>query len=427
LPDNESFDPLESLGLDSAGVNFDGVPVGSANLSATISAAHSSTTAEISSAESRLPSLPHSRLPSPQHSSPPPPDARSPSRGLTPAPTPGPTPTQSPSSSPARTSAANVIGMNIEPAGLNIAVPNSIIPPSPLPTTSGILPPALSSNMSTTTTRKRKNTNVDGRNSHGSKRPKSTGMAEQGGVEGSDNMDVDNVHPNGDEHGSASIAGSGVISPPATSADSLPARAAVTRAAATRAAATRAATTRAAAKASQSTSKPHGRKSRAASTAPLATGDEPAWFTKALAMLKSVDGGETWTKLLDVWSEFEAQEEYFGAPALDCVDRPLPLLLWIKQRRSPTWWPLVTQMVGFETSFMKWWLHLQPDWRVADGKVLRDLTGDFSVLKRSGLNGFLTLLVGLFYWHVTDEMGLEEDRLTIIEDCITIIKSFLHQ
>ena len=76
---------------------------------------------------------------------------------------------------------------------------------------------------------------------------------------------------------------------------------------------------------------------------------------------------------------------------------------------------------------MKWWLHLQPDWRVADGKVQRDLTGDFSVLKRRGLNGFLTVLVGLFYWRVTDEMGLEEDWLTIVEDCITIIESFVHQ
>jgi len=74
---------------------------------------------------------------------------------------------------------------------------------------------------------------------------------------------------------------------------------------------------------------------------------------------------------------------------------------------------------------MKWWVYLQPDWRVADGKVLKDITGDLSVLKRPGLNGFLTVLVGLFYWRVTNETRLEEEWLTIVEEFITTIESFL--
>ena len=210
-----------------------------------------------------------------------------------------------------------------------------------------------------------------------------TGMADQGVVEASDDMDEDNAHPNGDEHGKASTPRLGAISPPPpTSLDSLLARAATTRATTTRATTTRTISTCAATKASQSIRKPHGRKSGATSAAPLTTGVEPAWFTKALAMLKSVDGGETWTKLLDVWSGFEAQEEYSNVRALDCAHRPLPLLLWMKRHCSSTWRPPVTEMAGFEMCFMKWWLYLQPDWRVADGKVLRDLTGDFSVLKR---------------------------------------------
>ena len=247
-------------------------------------------------------------------------------------------------------------------------------------------------------------------------------MAEQDVVEGSDDMDEDNAHFNGDERGKAATARLGAISPPATSLDSLLAHAATTRAVSTCATTTCATT-----KASQSTRKPHARKSRATSAAPLATGVEPAWFTKALAMLKSVDGGETWTKLLDVWSGFEAQEEYSKVRALDCDHHPLPLSLWMKRHCSSMWRPPVTEMAGFEMCFVKWWLHLQPDWRVADGKVLRDLTRDFSVLKRPGLNGFLTILVGLFYWRVTNETGSEEDWLTIVEDCITIIESFVHQ
>ena len=217
------------------------------------------------------------------------------------------------------------------------------------------------------------------------------------------------MQTNGDEHGGASTAGLVVISPPATSSNSLLASSPSTRAAAPRAAV----------KASESTKKPSGKK-RA-----LATGVEPAWFTKALAMLQSLDGGETWTKLLDVWNAFEAQEEYSEVRTLDCTYRPLPLSLWMKRHRSSTWRPPVTEMAEFEKCFMKWWVHLQPDWRVANGKVLKDITGDLSVLKRPGLNGFLTVLVGLFYWCVTDETRLKKEWLTIVEECITTLESFL--
>lgn len=116
-------------------------------------------------------------------------------------------------------------------------------------------------------------------------------MAKQDGVEGSDDMDVDNVHPNAGKDGGASTVGLDTISPPATSSISL-----LTHA------------THAAAKASQPTRKPGMKKSRAESAALVPMGVEPAWFTKALKMLKSVDGGESWTRLLDIWSEFEAQE-----------------------------------------------------------------------------------------------------------------------
>ena len=41
MPDDEGFDPLESLDLDSAGANFDAVHVGGANSSATAEPSHS--------------------------------------------------------------------------------------------------------------------------------------------------------------------------------------------------------------------------------------------------------------------------------------------------------------------------------------------------------------------------------------------------
>ena len=171
MPDVEGFHALESLDLDSVGVNFNGVQVNCAGSSATIDTAHAPTTAGISSAlEIGPPPLSRSQLPSPRHPSASPPGARSPSRELTPA--------RSPSPFLAQTSAVNVTSIDVESAGLNTAVPINSAPCPSLPTMSGILPSALPSNTSTTTPRKRKNANVDGPNSHISKRPKSTGMAE---------------------------------------------------------------------------------------------------------------------------------------------------------------------------------------------------------------------------------------------------------
>lgn len=247
--------------------------------------------------------------------------------------------------------------------------------------------------------------NADGGSSQ-TKKPKSTGMAEQGGTEGSD-MDEDNMDPNSDEHGRVPTAGLGA-NPPQPPSDS--------------------AFTRAATKASQPSRRPRGKKvasARAASAGPPATEVQPVWFKRALEMLRSVDGGASWTKLLDVWSAFEAQEEYSEVMALSSQNRPWALSQWQKRYRSPTWRPPVEKMVTFDMDFMTWWVGLQPKWRVADGKVVRDLNGDLSDLKRPGLNGLLTVLVGLFYWHITNGLNSEE-WLTIVEDCIEIIDNFLH-
>ena len=150
----------------------------------------------------------------------------------------------------------------------------------------------------------------------------------------------------------------------------------------------------------------------------------PAWFVKTLGMLQSLDADAAWTRLIGVWSAFEDQERYVKAKRLTATGRPEAILEWMKRHRSSTWRPSLTKT--FNKSFMTWWLNLQPKWRVVDGKVVSDLSGDFDVLKRSGENGFVTILVGLFYWHL--DFGLEEEQeewLGIVEDCIAIIESFL--
>lgn len=195
--------------------------------------------------------------------------------------------------------------------------------------------------------------------------------------------------------------------------------------------------TRAATKASQPAKKLRPKKkgaiSRAAvieSPSPPSTTDvatKPAWFVRALEMLRSTDGGTYWTRLLDVWSMFEAQEKYFEAKALPATGRPAAISEWMKQHRSPTWRPRLTKT--FRKDFKDWWLILQPKWRVTGGEVISGYDGDFTSLKKSGANGLLIVIVGLFYWRLTIAIESEEEDewLGIVEDCITIIEIFCHQ
>ena len=87
----------------------------------------------------------------------------------------------------------------------------------------------------------------------------------------------------------------------------------------------------------------------------------------------------------------------------------------------------------FGKRFKVWWVSLQPKWRVTEEGVVSGFDGDFSPLKKSGLNGFLMVLVGLFYWRLNielqeDEKELEKDEeewVSVVEDCISILELFL--
>ena len=92
-------------------------------------------------------------------------------------------------------------------------------------------------------------------------------------------------------------------------------------------------------------------------------------------------------------------------------------------------------MKTFGKRFKIWWVSLQPKWRVTEEGSVSGYNGDFSPLKKSGMNGFLMVLVGLFYWQLNieldgDENELEENEeewVSIVEDCIAIMELFLHE
>ncbi|PPQ87183.1 hypothetical protein CVT26_014437 [Gymnopilus dilepis] len=124
----------------------------------------------------------------------------------------------------------------------------------------------------------------------------------------------------------------------------------------------------------------------------------PKWFENALLMFQDDSLGSEWSSLLHTWMKFEIEEEFKENGKLGTQDRPIYIGEWIQRRRSTTWRP-VFNVAEVEIKFCKWWTSLQPPWRIAGGEIQRSLTeGNWSCLRKPGLNGLFSVLVALFYW-----------------------------
>jgi hypothetical protein len=63
----------------------------------------------------------------------------------------------------------------------------------------------------------------------------------------------------------------------------------------------------------------------------------------------------------------------------------------------------------------QWWRALQPEWRLSNGnEVLQKRNVDWSTLRISGANGFLSVMAALFFWRSSlkhkspDDVGWKE-------------------
>jgi hypothetical protein len=138
-----------------------------------------------------------------------------------------------------------------------------------------------------------------------------------------------------------------------------------------------------------------------ASTSGSRPSSPPAWFSKALQMLKfpGVTFGEKWIDLVQVWSEFERKENFEHKENLGAKNRPDCVGQWKKRARSSTWRPDISSVSDLDREFRVWWVSLQPKWRVLDGAIVsEDVDGDWDDLRLPGPNGIVCVLVGLLYW-----------------------------
>ncbi|PPQ76861.1 hypothetical protein CVT26_001499 [Gymnopilus dilepis] len=140
--------------------------------------------------------------------------------------------------------------------------------------------------------------------------------------------------------------------------------------------------------------------------------DAPKWFKDALLMLQADDLGSEWVNLLECWTKFETQAGFKERGKLRAQNRPSCIGDWIQRKRSGTWRPTLGA-VDMGKAFRKWWISLQPSWRLSEGgKIVRSATsGDWSCLCRPGLNGIHSVIVGLYFWGIAARKeSVGEDR-----------------
>ena len=88
----------------------------------------------------------------------------------------------------------------------------------------------------------------------------------------------------------------------------------------------------------------------------------------------------------------------------------------------------ISDLPGFERQFQKWWVTIQPPWRVLDGKLLKDvMDGDWDSLRCPGLNGIISVLTALFYWclAVKGKPGRKKVWVAAVGDCHIVFRHLL--
>ncbi|PPQ76699.1 hypothetical protein CVT26_004469 [Gymnopilus dilepis] len=126
----------------------------------------------------------------------------------------------------------------------------------------------------------------------------------------------------------------------------------------------------------------------------------PPWFFDAIAMFQSRDLGASWISLIRSWATFEIKSRFHSSARLKTSDRPSCITEWIRKQRLTSWRPNINDFDAYEAEYHKWWISMQPPWRVSkEGDVDQlSVNGDWGELRKAGMNGIYSILAGLFFW-----------------------------
>lgn len=131
-----------------------------------------------------------------------------------------------------------------------------------------------------------------------------------------------------------------------------------------------------------------------------------------------------WMNLLQVWVEFERHCEYEIGSPLPAKNRPKVIGAWIARARSSTYLGPKVEPDIFMKQFRLWYLAMQLVWRTMPNTTFVEAEGehDWACLRRSGPNGILSIVAGLYFWDVSlrglvgDSFRVTQSRQTLRQD-----------
>ncbi|KAJ7029316.1 hypothetical protein C8F04DRAFT_907643, partial [Mycena alexandri] len=158
---------------------------------------------------------------------------------------------------------------------------------------------------------------------------------------------------------------------------------------------------------------PQGRKGKGKGQAAV-VGDEniPKWAADAHVTLLAGGGGEVWTKLVNLWWDYEKAARFLGpAKGKGTAIRPKEVSGWINRARTGGPSPAIIDVYSFASRWWAWWVEINPAWRARTGGVVmkrlaKEGEGDWGSVASTGPNGMLNILICLRWWY--DALGGNE-------------------
>ncbi|PBK63844.1 hypothetical protein ARMSODRAFT_839406, partial [Armillaria solidipes] len=138
----------------------------------------------------------------------------------------------------------------------------------------------------------------------------------------------------------------------------------------------------------------------------------PKWTVAALATFKREKAPPQFTRLVNLWIQFEIQEHFADSSKFGALQRPQAVHDWIARGCSPSFRLQkvpngVDPVTEFEGKFWAWWASLQPQGRPRDGVLLerdeeerpsRVFKSDWESLRLPGANGWSSVIAAICFW-----------------------------
>lgn len=131
------------------------------------------------------------------------------------------------------------------------------------------------------------------------------------------------------------------------------------------------------------------------------------WLSGALPSILKADIGSEYDKLIVLLIEFESTNHYTTqrSSRFYTTDRPVEIKKWVSNARGRRGTVIeITDVSAYSERWWKWWISLQPNWRIYDKKgrpivtLQQNSPADWTPLIVHGANGFLGVVASLYWW-----------------------------